>query len=127
MNINKKEILENLCYTEFVYWRINKKLNTNFSKVQIERLMFRILKSTEWKFYLKIGKNFYISSIENNIKITINSNTFGIIYSTANKFWKNLLDARAMLTALEPDILLFFKILKFRFLKRFSITVDKIY
>ena len=79
MNINKQEILENICYTELVYERINKKLNTKFSKKQIEEFIFKILKETERKFYLRIGKNYYVSNTENNIKITINSNTFRII------------------------------------------------
>ena len=79
MSINKKEILENICYTELVYGRINKKLNIEFSKQQIEKFIFKILKETEEKFFLKVGKNFYIINKENNIKITINSNTFRII------------------------------------------------
>lgn len=79
MNINKKEILENICYTELVYGRINKKLNIQFSKKQIEEFVFKILKETEERFFSKIGKNFYIVNIENNVKITINSNTFRII------------------------------------------------
>ena len=77
--INKKEILENICYTELVYGRINKKLNIKFSKKQIEEFIFKILKETEKKFFSKIGKNFYVINTENNIKITINSNTFRII------------------------------------------------
>jgi len=32
-----------------------------------------------------------------------------VLYSTANKLWNNLLDARVMLTSLKPNILLFFK------------------
>lgn len=79
MSINKKEILENICYTELVYGRINKKLNIKFSKKQIEEFIFKILKETEEKFFEKIGKNFYSTNIRNNIKITINSNTFRII------------------------------------------------
>ena len=79
MSINKREILKNICYTELVYGRINKKLNIKFSKKQIEEFIFKILKETEEKFFSKIGKNFYITNTENNIKITINSNTFRII------------------------------------------------
>lgn len=86
MNINKAEILRNICYTELVYSRINKKLNTKFSKRQIEELILKILKETEEKFFSKIGKNFYIINTKNNIKITINSNTFRII--TADKIEK---------------------------------------
>ncbi|MFH0854129.1 MAG: DUF3781 domain-containing protein [bacterium] len=79
MSINKKEILANICYTELVYGRINKKLNINFSKKQIEEFIFNILKKTEEKFFSKVGKNFYVVNTENNVKITINSNTFRII------------------------------------------------
>lgn len=77
--INKKEILENICYTELVYGRINKKLNSKFSKKQIEEFLFNILKETGEKSFSKIGKNFYIINTKNNIKITINSNTFRVI------------------------------------------------
>ena len=77
--INKKEILKNICYTELVYGRIIKKFNIRFSKKQIEEFIFKILKETEVKFFSKIGKNIYIVNSENNIKITINSNTFRII------------------------------------------------
>ncbi len=79
MNINKQEILENICYTELVYERINKKLSINFSKKQIEEFIFKILKETDDNFFSKIGKNFYVKNTENNIRITINSNTFRII------------------------------------------------
>ncbi len=77
--INKKEILENICYTELVYERINKKFNIKFSEKQIEEFIFKTLKETDEKFFSKIGKNFYVTNTENNVKITINSNTFRII------------------------------------------------
>ena len=77
--MNKKEILENICYTELVYGRINKKLNINFSKEKIEKFIYDILKKTEEKFFQKKGKNFYIINQKNNIRITINPNTFRII------------------------------------------------
>lgn len=79
MVINKNEILENLCYTELVYGRINKKLNIQFSKRQIEEFIFNILKKTDERFFLRKGKNFYIANKEYNIRLTINSNTFRII------------------------------------------------
>ena len=78
-NIDKQNILKNICYTELVYGRINKKLNINFSKHQIEELIFKVLKETKEENFSKVGKNFYVLSVENNIKITINSNTFRII------------------------------------------------
>ncbi len=79
MIIDKSKIINNICYTELVYGRINKKLNTNLSKTQIEELMLKVLKNTEEKDYSKTGKNYYISNTENNIKITVNSYTFRII------------------------------------------------
>jgi len=79
LNIDKQEILENICYTELVYERINKKLNIKFSKKQIEEYIFNILKETDEIFFSGIGKNIYVLNTENNIRITINSNTFRII------------------------------------------------
>ncbi|MEA3452070.1 MAG: DUF3781 domain-containing protein, partial [Bacteroidota bacterium] len=57
MNINKQEILENICYTELVYERINKKLNVKLSKIQIEEYISKILKKTEENIFSKKGKN----------------------------------------------------------------------
>ena len=79
MKINKKEILENICYTELVYGRINKKLNIQLSKKQIEEFVYKILKETEEQFYSKNGKNYYVENRDNNIRLTINSNSFRII------------------------------------------------
>lgn len=79
MHIDKKEILDNICYTELVYERINKKLNSRFSKPEIEQLLFKIIEQEKEASFLRIGKNIYVNSPENNIRITINSNTFRII------------------------------------------------
>lgn len=79
MILHKIQIIENICYTELVYGRINKKLKTNFTKSEIEKMILKILNDTEEKYYQKIGKNFYVSNSENNIKITVNSNTYRVI------------------------------------------------
>ena len=79
MSINKTEILNNICYTELVYGRINKKLNSEHSNSEIEKLLFDIINQTQKDFFQKRGKNIYISNLENNIRITINSNTYRII------------------------------------------------
>ena len=79
MNINIPEILSKICYTELVYQRINKKLKTELSKLEIEEMLFDILNETHEKYFKKIGKNIYVNNSDNNIKITINSNTFRII------------------------------------------------
>ncbi len=76
---NKKSILKHICYTEMVYGRINKKLNSKYSKGEIEKMIFEIIEKTEVNCFVKKGKNFYISNEENNIRITINSNTFRVI------------------------------------------------
>ena len=79
MCINKTEILDNICYTELVYGRINKKLNSNFSKSAIEKMIFGIIKETQEIFFQRIGKNIYVTNHEKKIKITINSTTYRII------------------------------------------------
>jgi len=78
MSINKQEILENSCYTTLVYERINKKLNSNFSKKEIEVFLMQVLKE-DASVFAKKSKNYYITNTEHNIRITINSNTFRII------------------------------------------------
>lgn len=85
--MNKIEILNKICYTELVYGRTNKKLNTTFSKTEIESLLSKIIRETEEMFFQKTGKNFYITNHENNIRITINSYTFRVI--TVDKIIKN--------------------------------------
>lgn len=86
MKIEKPEILKNICYTELVYDRINKKLSSNFSKSEIENLLQNIINETEIENFQKIGKNIYVSNEKHNIKITINSNTHRII--TVDKLTK---------------------------------------
>jgi predicted nucleic acid-binding protein len=79
MNIDKSAILNNICYTELVYSRINKKLKTHFSRTEIEELLYEIIKETKECDFERIGKNIYVTNHENQIRITINSNTFRII------------------------------------------------
>jgi hypothetical protein len=79
MEIDKNQILKKHSYTELVYDRINKKLGAFYSKEESEILIKNVISKTEISKFQKIGKNFYISSKEYNIKITINSNTFRII------------------------------------------------
>jgi hypothetical protein len=79
MSINKTEILNNICYTELVYERINKKLKSKFSKPEIDKMLFDIIKETQEIFFQRIGKNIYVTSFEKNIGITINANTYRII------------------------------------------------
>ncbi|WP_394353207.1 DUF3781 domain-containing protein [Flammeovirga aprica] len=68
-----------LCYTELVYGRINKKLSIALNKNEIENLLLKVLQNTDEKDYVKIGKNYYISNLEHNIRVTVNSYTFRVI------------------------------------------------
>ena len=77
--LNKAEILNNICYTELVYERINKKLKSQFSKEEIEKLLFAIIKETNETDFQKTGKNIYVTNIEHNIRVTINSYNYRVI------------------------------------------------
>lgn len=79
----KKEILSKICYTELVYSRINKKLNLELSKQEIENLISKTLSETDESEFQKKGKNVYVTNTERNIRLTINSYTNRII--TADK------------------------------------------
>jgi uncharacterized protein YpuA (DUF1002 family) len=78
--------MNNLFYTERVYGRINKKLNINLSKEEIEELISVIISETNEIDFKKTGKNIYITNNEKNIRLTINSFTNRII--TADKLNK---------------------------------------
>ena len=87
MKDDKQMIIKNLCYTQLVYSRVNKKLRTNLQNEEIELFIDKILKKSDEKFYTKTGKNYYVTNTENNIRLTINSNTFRLI--TVNKIKKD--------------------------------------
>lgn len=82
----KKEVLDEICYTELVYGRINKKLSIDLSKNEIEELILAIILETDEDEFIKTGKNIYITSNKRNIILTINSYTKRII--TADKLKK---------------------------------------
>ena len=79
MNSCKMEILNNICFSELVFGRINKKLNFELSKDIIEKLIFTILTETDESQFQRKGKNLYITNYERNIRLTVNSNTYRII------------------------------------------------
>jgi len=45
----------------------------------IEKLFFDIVRETQEMFFQRIRKNIYVTSREENMRITINSNTYRII------------------------------------------------
>ena len=79
MSNYKKDILDKICYTELVYGRINKKLNTELSKEEIEKMILELITETDEIDFKKTGKNIYITNHKKNIRLTINSFTTRII------------------------------------------------
>ncbi len=79
----KKTILHNICYTQLVYGRINKKLKINLSNNNIEEMIITIILETKDNQFIKIGKNIYITNTAKRIRLTVNSFTNRII--TADK------------------------------------------
>lgn len=88
MNHNKTEIAANICYTELVYGRINKKLKRQFTSQEIEKMIFTIITETEGEFFQRIGKNIYVTNVKHNIILTINSYTNRVI--TVDKIDKTI-------------------------------------
>jgi hypothetical protein len=86
MSNYKTEILKQICYTELVYERINKKLNKQLSKSEIEDLILTIVKETAETEFGKEGKNIYVTNKEKQVRLTINSNNYRII--TADRLQK---------------------------------------
>jgi hypothetical protein len=82
IEINKKDLVKGLRYTDLVYNRINKKLKINLTRLQIEKMIDELILSTPIKDCKKIGKNIYVDNHSLNISITINSNSSTVI--TAN-------------------------------------------
>jgi hypothetical protein len=82
----KTIILDNICYTDLVYERINKKLNMQLPKDEIEKMIFQIIEETDKTKFQKTGKNIYITNKKRNVKLTINSYTNRII--TADRLKK---------------------------------------
>jgi len=87
MTSYKEEILEKICYTNLVYGRINKKLNLEFSKDKIEKMVLAVIRETDESGFYKKGKNIYITNNDKNVRLTINSSTNRII--TADKLRNN--------------------------------------
>ena len=69
MSMNINNIFENICYTELVYERINKKLTTNLSKEEIEKLILKIMAQCrfEWvsEFQFAAGEENHFYKILN--------------------------------------------------------------
>ena len=77
----KTEILNKICYTDLVYERMSKKLNTQLSKDEIEGMIYGIIEETDKRRFQKRGKNIYIAYENSNVRLTSNSYTNRIITS----------------------------------------------
>jgi len=85
--INDKEtIIEKICYTELVYGRINKKLDMNLTNHEIEMFIMKAILDTQQEDFEIIGKNYYLNNYKENIRLTINRNTYRIITADKLKF-----------------------------------------
>ncbi|KGN99686.1 hypothetical protein HR11_05535 [Porphyromonas macacae] len=82
-NAQKNIIIENLCYTELVYNRINRKLGLCLSPKEIREFISDVIERTDEIHFLQKGKNYYIANEMEHIRITVNSNTYRVI--TADK------------------------------------------
>ncbi|MFD1418245.1 DUF3781 domain-containing protein [Companilactobacillus keshanensis] len=72
------KLIDNVTYTELVFARVNKKLNTDLSKSRIKEIVNGIL-SDENSFIERIGKNYYVRNKKYKIRLTINSSTKRLI------------------------------------------------
>ena len=75
----KSEILDKICYTDLVYERVNKKLNIQLQRDEIEKMIHEFIKETEPEKFQKSGRNIYITNNYKNVRLTINSFTHRLI------------------------------------------------
>ena len=78
------QCVANICYTDLVYSRINKKLGLKLNRKQIEKLIFKIISDTPAASFKQRGKNIYIINNSAQVSVTINSYTNRVI--TVDKF-----------------------------------------
>ena len=81
----KTEIINKICYTDLVYERINKKLNLQLPKDEIETMIHQIIEDTDKAEFRRRGKNIYITNNQRNVRLTINARTNRIITADSLK------------------------------------------
>lgn len=77
---NRETFLNNICYTDLVFKCVNKKLQTDYSIVEIKNLANQIIGNPQTTI-TKNGKNYYL--LYQNIELVVNSFNFRLI--TANR------------------------------------------
>lgn len=75
----KANIIKNLCYTELVYSRVNKKLNMNLTKKEVEEFISTLIAEIPEQEIVKTWKNYYLANHWKNIRVTLNSNNYRLI------------------------------------------------
>jgi len=81
----KTEIINKICYTDLVYERINKKLNLQLPKDEIEKMIHQIIEDTDKAEFRRRGKNIYITNNQRNVRLTINAHSNRIITADSLK------------------------------------------
>ena len=81
----KTEIINKICYTDLVDERINKKLNLQLPKDEIEKMIHQIIDETDKTEFRRRGKNIYITNNQRNVQLTINARTNRIITADSLK------------------------------------------
>ncbi len=72
----RQEFLDNICYTDLVFGRVNKKLKTNYLIDEIKNLVNQIISDPETTIN-KQGKNYYLQN--KSIELVVNSFNFRLI------------------------------------------------
>ncbi|MCG8452544.1 MAG: DUF3781 domain-containing protein [Spirochaetales bacterium] len=100
---DKEQILKNICYTDLVYGRFNKKLHKNLTRNEIEQLVKDTIGEVDADSIQKIGKNFYISNEHRGIRLTVNKHNYRLI--TADLLKENGGASRGSMFLTEREIL----------------------
>ncbi|MFC6260564.1 DUF3781 domain-containing protein [Levilactobacillus fujinensis] len=79
------KISENVCYTELVYQRVNKKLSVDWSHSETEAWVQAILRDPD-SLVEQRGKNYYVANQRRKSQLTVNSHNYRLI--TVNRLSK---------------------------------------
>jgi len=66
-----QQLSEQVCYTELVFQRVNKKLKIEMSEAEVKVLVQEILADATTSVERR-GKNYYITNAARNVRLTIN-------------------------------------------------------
>jgi len=73
-----KTISENICYTELVYERVNKKLAVDWSHSETETWVHAILRDPD-SLVERRGKNYYVANQRRRSQLTVNAHNYRLI------------------------------------------------